>query len=978
MKDKNKLKVFATILFVVLIICSALMTISFVEVEGVKASPSIWVYTNNADWEKGVEKGVNHVEVPDQLQLNENITMDVFIWIANSEEHTVSKLDTQTGDEVGKYRVDFLFDEAGNIIQGATGDPSRTAVDLDGNVWVACRAEYHGDSRMGAAIKIAAMIEDGVDRNGNGKIDTSKDLNGNGKIDTDEILPPGEDELVLVTVALGENTSPRAVVIDRNNNAWVGLTSPGEYVKLDGRTGEELLRVDAVGPVYGAAIDKDGYLWSCNKFSGTISKINTATAEMVEGYPKFIDNDIYGIAVDNFGHVWIGDGMASNLILIDAATGEVIKRTNVSDSIMRGVVVDNKSNVWVADSNMDRVLKFDNNGNFLREVYVGRGRNNGWEGPVGVAVDVDGNVWVVNKRSSEAIKIDVETNTVKGAYTVGRQPYTYSDMTGYALRHFIVHTGTWTATEDSGIENAEWSKVSWNSYEPEGTSVSVRFRADNTKKKLSAVDWIEVGNGVPFSMAGRYFQVETRLSTTPGSKISPVLRDLTVQSASNKEPCEFNLTGRGKGDITRDKYGHNVTVIKEVCSNEYKNCPRITLKVITPPRIPHYNIVLALDTSGSMDLLNYADLLNNILIRVGEAIKKPNVHVAIVSWDEDVDFVYCCPKRPGRICKEPKEVKFVDLNPQNFTEMKNLLNKLEFREDETTIYSKGLEPSIEIFKNKLYPKDTTKIIIFVTGKSEFHPDFEGRLEDLVYEAEREDIKIDTVGIGINNVDTPLAYSNLTFMSTITGGNFTSINNTKDVDKLIETLSKEMKKIDETIQKKAIATDVVVTDVLYPYLEVEEKVVKGYLHPRRRVGNKTVTEAIPIRNPDNTTTLIWKVGDMPPDSEWETSFDVSLELELPVDVPRKDRDVIYGIDPTTPTSEVTYVWWEDGRRYSIDIPKGSIKITCGIPSPPKVTPTPTPLPILTPTPTPPGFETIFAIAALLAVAYLVWRRRRREV
>jgi PGF-CTERM protein len=46
-------------------------------------------------------------------------------------------------------------------------------------------------------------------------------------------------------------------------------------------------------------------------------------------------------------------------------------------------------------------------------------------------------------------------------------------------------------------------------------------------------------------------------------------------------------------------------------------------------------------------------------------------------------------------------------------------------------------------------------------------------------------------------------------------------------------------------------------------------------------------------------------------------------------------------------------------------------------PPIVTPKPTPTPIATPTPTPspPGFEVVFAIASLLAVAYVVQRRKR---
>jgi len=49
-----------------------------------------------------------------------------------------------------------------------------------------------------------------------------------------------------------------------------------------------------------------------------------------------------------------------------------------------------------------------------------------------------------------------------------------------------------------------------------------------------------------------------------------------------------------------------------------------------------------------------------------------------------------------------------------------------------------------------------------------------------------------------------------------------------------------------------------------------------------------------------------------------------------------------------------------------------------PTLPTPMPTPTPTPTITPTPTPkePGFEAVFAIAGLLAVAYLVLRRERK--
>jgi len=68
--------------------------------------------------------------------------------------------------------------------------------------------------------------------------------------------------------------------------------------------------------------------------------------------------------------------------------------------------------------------------------------------------------------------------------------------------------------------------------------------------------------------------------------------------------------------------------------------------------------------------------------------------------------------------------------------------------------------------------------------------------------------------------------------------------------------------------------------------------------------------------------------------------------------------------------------EEGQNVVEDM--GYIKLTGEVtPAPtPKATPTPTPMPTATPTPTStPGFEAVFAIAGLLAIAYATLRRRK---
>ncbi len=86
---------------------------------------------------------------------------------------------------------------------------------------------------------------------------------------------------------------------------------------------------------------------------------------------------------------------------------------------------------------------------------------------------------------------------------------------------------------DSGSAGVPWGKVSWNSLEPAGTSVTVRVRSSDDLSTWSA--WEAATSGVDLSTSdGRYLQIETKLRITAGG-ISPILYDLTVE-AGNRPP----------------------------------------------------------------------------------------------------------------------------------------------------------------------------------------------------------------------------------------------------------------------------------------------------------------------------------------------------------------------------------------------------------------------------------------------------------
>ena len=162
-------------------------------------------------------------------------TLLPYIWIANSAAGTVSKIDTVGGTEVARYF---------SGVRGRDDDPSRTAVNLHGDVAVG--------NRRGGVSKIAARIEDCVDRNGNGSIETSSDAS--------DLLDAGLDECLLWTISLDLPATPynangtRVVAWDagpgstvsdpEDDRVWLSwhdrTTNTAFFRRLEGATGATL------------------------------------------------------------------------------------------------------------------------------------------------------------------------------------------------------------------------------------------------------------------------------------------------------------------------------------------------------------------------------------------------------------------------------------------------------------------------------------------------------------------------------------------------------------------------------------------------------------------------------------------------------------------------------------------------------------------------------------------------------------------
>ncbi|MFX1441411.1 MAG: hypothetical protein ACFFFD_14290 [Promethearchaeota archaeon] len=510
---------------------SIILMISVVGIMPAAASPIVTsrTYTLDADFDEGTLIGVEHETVHDQLQLSQEQVTLPFIWVPNDGEGTVSKVDTETGNELGRYHV----------APYSNCRPSRTTVDLDGSCWVGVR-------QAGTVVKIGLYeIGEWIDRNDDGICQTSQDLNDDGDITGAEMLPWGEDECVLYEVVLIPSsegtyapgtytgtydtnywgTAPRGLAIDSDNNLWAGTWISSKYYYIDGETGAILRTIDVYPhSAYGAVIDANGILWSSGSSLAQVLRLDPSTDPPVMNLYS-LPHYSYGLGVDTLNHLFVSGWTSSQLSRFDVTTGvkEWTKTFNPYIYQGRGVACTGDNDVWVASTAHGRVARFDNDGTFKTWISVGNG-------PTGVAVDAAGKVWAVNVNDDTIARIDPATNTVdltKHILGSGGH-YGYSDMTGIIARTITTKIGTWTVNFDSEGEDTPWGKVSWNSLEPEGTSVTVRVRSSNDESTWS--DWEDAANDVYLTDIpdGRYLQIETTLKLEEG-EVSPILYDLTVE-----------------------------------------------------------------------------------------------------------------------------------------------------------------------------------------------------------------------------------------------------------------------------------------------------------------------------------------------------------------------------------------------------------------------------------------------------------------
>ncbi len=324
-----------------------------------------------------------------------------YIWIANSAESTVSKINTESLVEEGRYitRPD------------QNGNPSRTSVNLNGDAVIA--------NRSGGVTMIFAVADDCPNPNNTSTGPADVKPWPDGCVGWHTPMAYASQRPVAWTAGTFSNQTCRY----EDTKVWTsGANDPLiDVVLLDGETGVIEQTVPLPGNVvanfygiYGGAVDSGSNFWGSQLSQGQIVRVDFNTyvpqtwAMPVPGY---------GMAVDRNDRVWTCSSQVGRFDY-PSQTWQTAAAGGSG-----GCMPDGQDLIWLANDPMVGVdietLAVVQSLDVPNYVH-------------GVSIDFNGYVWGPAISNNEAYRVDPATGIVD-TVTGLNYPYTYSDMTGFGL-----------------------------------------------------------------------------------------------------------------------------------------------------------------------------------------------------------------------------------------------------------------------------------------------------------------------------------------------------------------------------------------------------------------------------------------------------------------------------------------------------------------------------------------------------------------
>jgi hypothetical protein len=394
-----------------------------------------------------------------------------FIYVANTGEDTVSKIDVSVPAEVARYATWFSYPGTSAVAPHASGTgpcPSRIARDSAKNAYVLDRFfsdagnKWHlpvllkidvspGSPTSTGGSNVLAMTDGGV---ANNHIDpgeaTDKAIAWATEIGTagamnPPMAPPTPPPLI-PPIGGDDGALGRAVCVDPSGDLWVGLYNTFRYYKVKASTGAVI-----AGPIstikgstyhtpYGCQVDVNGKLWSVDsKYS--LAEIDTRTNTLVDIYDHSCGTSPsgcgqnYSLSIFNDCSktpikvtVYLSErGYSKTYIAYDVQNN---KFTNPGPPIPSfnswSVAVDSQGNIFSGEFSTGRLIKASPTGAKLWDTGPLTSGPQYTSNLHGLIVDELDNVWVVDMANDRVLKYD--TNGVFGPpVPVGKVPYTYGN-----------------------------------------------------------------------------------------------------------------------------------------------------------------------------------------------------------------------------------------------------------------------------------------------------------------------------------------------------------------------------------------------------------------------------------------------------------------------------------------------------------------------------------------------------------------------